>query len=161
MLALRPVTPEREGYVPLLRESLSQGHAMLRRLRENWEHGTNRFSRPGEVLRGAFDGSALVGICGRNIDPYADDPRAGRVRHLYVTRTGRGRGIGRLLVESIARDAGPFFTHLDTRAPREAFGFYESLGFVRIGNDPNVTHRLFLRGSGEERSGTAQPFASS
>jgi len=116
---------------------------MLRRLDENWRNGTNTFSRPGELLLCAHSGSELVGLCGRNIDPYARDARAGRVRHLYVRRSHRGQGVGRLLVQAVAHDAGRYFDYLNTRAPREAFPFYESLGFERVADDPTVTHRLF------------------
>jgi GNAT superfamily N-acetyltransferase len=128
-----------------MRESLSEGHQMLRRLDENWRAGTNTFSQAGELLLGAVSGPILVGICGRNIDPYADDPRAGRARHLYVRKDHRGRGIGRLLVQAVIRDAGLSFDRLNVRAPREAFRFYESLGFVRVDDDPHATHRLCTR----------------
>ncbi|MET0531413.1 MAG: GNAT family N-acetyltransferase [Microvirga sp.] len=144
MISFRPVTPDLECYDALLRESLSEGHAMLQRLGENWLNGTNRFSKPGEILLGAFDGAALLGVCGRNIDPYGDDPGAGRVRHLYVARSGRKFGVGRGLVIAIAEDAKTAFNHLNARAPKPAFGFYERLGFKRIENDPFVTHRLNL-----------------
>jgi GNAT superfamily N-acetyltransferase len=144
MIAFRPVTPDLTDYDTLLRESLSEGHVMLQRLQENWLNGANLFANPGEILLGAFDGAALLGVCGRNIDPYSDDPRAGRVRHLYVARSGRNLGVGRGLVMAIAEDAKICFDHLNARAPETAFGFYERLGFKRIENDPFVTHRLNL-----------------
>lgn len=144
MFAFRPASPDTPGYDALLRESLGEGHAMLRRLQENWLSGANRFSQPGEILLGAFDGDTLIGICGRNADPYAANPRAGRVRHLYVRRLDRKLGTGRGLVMAIAGDAKRFFDHLNARAPESAFPFYERLGFVRIDNDPSVTHRLLL-----------------
>ena len=145
MIAFQLANPDSEGFDALLRESLSEGHVMLQRLQDNWYNGTNRFSRPGEVLIGALDGSRLLGLCGRNIDPYEDNPQAGRVRHLYVAQSHRHRGIGRLLVSSIVEGATAFFDHLNARAPQSAFAFYERLGFVRIANDPFVTHRLDLR----------------
>jgi len=144
MHELCPASPDTDGYDALVRESLLEGHEILRRLEENWRNGTNTFSRPGEILLGVLSGSALIGICGRNIDPYDSNARVGRVRHLYVGKAHRKQGIGRLLVEAIARDAVPFFDHLNARAPREAFSFYESLGFERITGEPTVTHRLAL-----------------
>jgi len=144
MFVFQPVTPGTAGFEALLRESRDEGHAMLQRLAENWHNGTNRFSKPGEILLGALDGRTLIGICGRNVDPYAGNPRAARIRHLYVARTGRRQGIGRLLVNAVAEHARPFFDHLNARAPEAAFGFYERLGFARIDNDPFVTHRLRL-----------------
>ncbi|SCY46667.1 GNAT family N-acetyltransferase [Microvirga guangxiensis] len=145
MFAFQPITPDTEGFDALLRASLSENHGMLQRLQENWRNGANRFSRPGETLLGAFDGRSLVGICGRNIDPYTGNPKAGRVRHLYVAPPGRRQGIGRMLVTAIAECAVPFFGHLNARAPEFAFPFYERLGFSRIENDPYVTHRLRLK----------------
>jgi GNAT superfamily N-acetyltransferase len=142
LIDLLPATPDIEGYDGLMQESLSEGHEMLRRLEQNWHNGTNTFSRPGELLMGALSGPLLVGICGRNIDPYAHGARTGRVRHLYVRRSHRGQGVGRLLVQAMARDAGEHFDHLNARVPLEAFSFYENLGFARVENDPTVTHRL-------------------
>jgi len=144
MFVFQPVTPDTAGFEALLRESRDEGHAMLQRLEENWLNGTNRFSKPGETLIGVFDGASLMGICGRTIDPYVGDSRAGRVRHLYITQGSRLRGIGRLLVAAIIDGALPFFNHLNARAPETAFRFYERLGFARVDNDPFVTHRLRL-----------------
>lgn len=117
---------------------------MLHRLDDNWRKGTNTFSRRGEILFGAFSGDALVGICGRNIDPYGHDEAAGRVRHLYVQTACRRSGVGRLLVETIASDAAEYFDRLNARALQGSLRFYERLGFMRIENDPHVTHRLPL-----------------
>jgi GNAT superfamily N-acetyltransferase len=152
MIAFRPVTPATQGYPELLRESLTDGHAMLQRLQDNWRNGTNLFSNPGEILIGAFDGSRLLGLCGRNIDPYEGNPRTGRVRHLYVARSGRFQGVGRLLVKTLAEGAEPFFDHLNARAPEAAFGFYEHLGFECVEDEPTVTHRLHLKPSPRHRT---------
>jgi GNAT superfamily N-acetyltransferase len=145
MFSFQSITPAIDGYDALLQESLSEGHAMLQRLRENWLNGTNRFSKAGEMLIGAFDGANLIGICGRNIDPYVEDSRTGRVRHLYVVRNARCHGAGRLLIDAIIDDAASFFDCLNARAPQTAFAFYECLGFTRVENDPFVTHRLSLK----------------
>lgn len=144
MFSFQPITPAADGYDALLRESLDEGHAMLGRLRENWLNGTNRFSGTGETLIGAFHGPHLIGVCGRNLDPYAGDSRMGRVRHLYVAQSARRHGAGRLLVTAIIDGAVPFFDTLDARAPQTAFGFYERLGFTRV-EAPFATHRLRLR----------------
>ena len=117
---------------------------MVRRLREGWAKGSNRFARPGEILLGAFSGETLAGLCGRNVDPYGNDPRAGRVRRLYVHPDHRRVGTGRRLVETLAADAHPFFDLLNVRAPAEAFAFYESLGFAPVTGEDTVTHRLRL-----------------
>lgn len=115
MYDLRHVTPDVDGFAALLQQSLAEGHGMLRRLEENWRLETNTFSRSGEILVGVLSGNALVGICGRNIDPYAGDERTGRVRHLYVQGHHRRHGTGRLLIEAISSDAARYFDHLNAR----------------------------------------------
>jgi N-acetylglutamate synthase-like GNAT family acetyltransferase len=141
---LRPMTPDIAGYSDLVQESMAEGHRMLHRLRENWLIGRNTFDRPGEVLVCALHAGKLVGVCGRNIDPYDSEPRAGRVRHLYVSAANRRQGVGGLLLRQVTNNACQFFDFLNALAPVEAFGFYERLGFTRVENVEAVTHRLML-----------------
>jgi ribosomal protein S18 acetylase RimI-like enzyme len=141
---LRPMTPGIPGYSDLVQESMAEGHRMLLRLKENWLIGRNTFDRPGEVLVCALRGGKLVGVCGRNIDPYETEPRAGRIRHLYVSAAHRRQGVGSLLLSQLSNDACQFFDFLNARAPVEAFGFYERRGFTRVENVEAVTHRLML-----------------
>lgn len=57
------------------------------------------------------------------------------VRHLWVSRGARGRGLGRRLMdaaEQVARARGCVGIYVDTFDPRAA-GFYESCGFARAG----------------------------
>lgn len=142
MFALAPVTPATRGFDYLLQESLAEGHRMLLRFEENWRSGGNRFARPGEVIVGLWDDDRLVGIGGRNIDPYDLHPRAGRVRHLYVGRSRRRHGAGRLLIAAILEGAAAHFDYLNTNAPETAFSFYERMGFIRLDGVPRVTHRI-------------------
>ena len=142
MFALAPVTPDVTGFDYLLQESLAEGHRMLLRFAENWRMGTNRFDHPGEIILGLWDDQALVGICGRNIDPYDVHPRAGRVRHLYVGQSVRRRGAGRHFIAAILDRAATHFDYLNTNAPDTAFAFYERLGFARLVGADHVTHRI-------------------
>jgi len=144
-IRLRPITPEASGFAVLEAESLRHGFKMLERLARDWNSGKHRFDQPGEMLAGAFADGRLVGVGGRSIDPYENDPRIGRVRHVYVTEDLRGSGIGRLLVENIPRDTACHFTRLNLRAPPAVFGFYERLGFERIKGRQTVTHHLTLK----------------
>ena len=120
---------------------------MVLRLQGNWQSGTNRFARPGEVLLGALDGGQLVGICGRNIDPFDPTPRAGRIRHLYIRPDHRLQGIASQLLDAVIEGAERHFDYLNTNAPPGAFVFYEHHGFPRLENVDRVTHRLPCRGS--------------
>ncbi|WP_240230150.1 GNAT family N-acetyltransferase [Devosia lacusdianchii] len=142
MFALAPVIPDVAGFDDLLQESLAEGHRMLLRFDESWRSGSNRFERPGETVLGLLDDRVLVGICGRNIDPYDINPRAGRVRHLYVGQSVRRRGAGRLLIAAILDGAATHFDYLNTNAPDTAFAFYERLGFAHLPGVDHVTHRI-------------------
>lgn len=128
---------------PLIVESEQAGLRFVSRLAEEWESGRNRFDRPGEVLFGALTDEGLVGVCGLNVDPYAGEPRVGRVRHLYVLTVHRRRGVGRQLVGAVVAAArGPFAAlRLSTVNP-QAVRLYEMLGFRRRAGDARCTHAM-------------------
>ena len=142
-LLIAAVTPDEPGFSALRAESLAQNLNMLRRLAENWQNGENRFNAPGEKLLGAFLNGKLVGVCGLNRDPFSQQPRAGRIRHLYVSEKCRGLGIGKQLLTVVMADASIWFDFLNTHAPDTAYGFYRQAGFTLVSDEPRVTHRLF------------------
>lgn len=144
MIRLAAFDPDAASFSALLAESQSEGHRMLLRLAENWADGSNRFIRPGEIMLGAWSGDELVGVCGRNIEPYDPYPRAGRVRHLYVAQNARRDGVGRALIAAICEGSAGHFDYLNTNAPETAFAFYERMGFVRLVSGGYATHRLLL-----------------
>ena len=142
---LRPTTP---AFHALKDESRLEGYWMLVRLADGWASGRNKFLKRGEALFGAWHGRDLAGVCGLNIDPYVEGRGQGRVRHLFVSARYRRNGLGRMLVETVIDRARQYFTVLNTRAPREAFVFYERLGFQRVEGEEFVTHRMvFGKGS--------------
>jgi GNAT superfamily N-acetyltransferase len=127
----------------LVKESEASGHRFVGRLVAEWQSGLNRFSHPGEALFAAMVESQIVAVCGLNQDPYAGDARVGRVRHVYVLKEFRRRGIGRRLIEQILNRARGTFDRLRLRtAAVEASRFYESLGFRASANIPECTHFL-------------------
>ncbi|HEU5194929.1 MAG TPA: GNAT family N-acetyltransferase [Methylomirabilota bacterium] len=132
------------GVQPLVTESEQAGMMLVRRLVDEWLDGSNRFDRPGEALFGAWRDARLVGVCGLNIDPYADDNRIGRVRHLYVLVEARRHGVARaLMAETLAAARGRFPTlRLSTSNPAAA-RLYESLGFRPV-TERHCTHLLSL-----------------
>lgn len=146
---LKKLRPSVEAFQALKEESRLEGYWMLVTLAKGWTSGDNRFLKRGEVLYGAWQGRQLVGVCGLNIDPYLCDRSQGRVRHLFVSAAHRRNGLGRLLVEAVIDRARQHFAVLNTRAPKEAFPFYESLGFQRAEEQEFVTHRMMLRHEGE------------
>lgn len=143
-VALRPFTPDLPGFEELTALSMKEEHRMLLRLAENWANASNWFAKTGELINGAFDGKRLIGVGGRNVDPYHDDDRTARVRHVYVHPHYRRRGVGRLLMAPIMADPDARFDVINCRAPSEAFTFYETLGFAPVLGDDLVTHRLNL-----------------
>jgi ribosomal protein S18 acetylase RimI-like enzyme len=133
---------------PLIAESERQGFAFVRRLVEEWGSGINRFDRPGEVLFAARAGDDLVGVCGLNVDPHADDPRIGRVRHLYVLVPYRRAGVGEQLVTDVIETARGHFARLHLRTTSAAAArLYERLGF-RPTPGAQHSHVLDLEASG-------------
>ena len=127
----------------LLAESERQGFRFVRRLMEEWESGANRFDRPGEVLFVARVGDEVVGVCGLNVDPHADDPAIGRVRHLYVRVSHRRSGIGEQLVADVLEAARGRFARLHLRTTDlTAARLYERFGFRRTGEGRDRTHVL-------------------
>ena len=145
---LKRLRPTRPAFHALKDESRLEGYWMLVRLADGWASGRNKFLKRGEALFGAWHGRDLAGVCGLNIDPYVDGRGQGRVRHLFVSARYRRNGLGRMLVETVIDRARQYFTVLNTRAPREAFVFYERLGFRRVEGEEFVTHRMvFGKGS--------------
>lgn len=118
---------------------------MVLRFRENWSSRSNLFDQPGEIILSLMDEGEAIAMCGRNIDPYDESPRAGRVRHLYVLKAHRLKGAGRRLLEAVLADAPAHFDYLNTNAPPAAYGFYERLGFKRVIDSSHCTHRIMLK----------------
>lgn len=126
-------------------EAEQEGFRFLTRLVTEWRTGANRFDRPGESLLGALEGDELVGICGLNRDPYLDDDRVGRLRHLYIGRTMRRRGIASALVVDVLISANGMFDCVRLRTETsEVACFYEKLGFVRT-VDATASHVRVVR----------------
>ena len=134
-----------EAFRALVEASRTEGYWMLTRLLAGWRDGSNRFSRRGEALLGAYVAGELVGLCGLNVDPYVEGKREGRLRHLYVSAGHRRHGVARILVRSAIVTARDHFPALNVRATREAFAFYETLGFVPVTGQEFMSHRLVFQ----------------
>lgn len=144
-LQVQPLALPHPGLPSLLADSLADTQSMVRRLWKEWKNGGNRFALPGEALFGAFAEGALVGVCGLNRDPYGGRPDVGRLRHLYVHRDHRDRGVGRLLVQRVFQAAQPHFALLELRTiSPEAAAFYRHLGFAEVSRT-FATHEAALR----------------
>jgi GNAT superfamily N-acetyltransferase len=134
--------PALEG---LLAASAAEGVHIIQTLIDRWNDGSNRFDQPGEALFFALEGGNVIGVGGRNIDPYVGDSRVLRVRRIYVSPAFRARGIARLLLKAILDVPTQDFTcfTLATQNPAAA-RLYESIGFSPTG-EAQTTHQLWLQ----------------
>jgi GNAT superfamily N-acetyltransferase len=88
----------------------------------------------------------VVGVCGLNVDPYAAEAHAGRVRRLYVLSAFRQLGVGRRLVMAVIEAARGRFDTLRLRTGNPAaVRLYEALGFRAAGGGAaDCTHVMAL-----------------
>lgn len=96
------------------------------------EHLAVEYAAPAGAFLLAEDRGAAVGCIG--LRRFAD--HVGEIKRLYVTPEGRGRGVGRFLVEGVlaaAKRLGYSRLVLDTLpSMKDAQNLYASLGFTRI-----------------------------
>lgn len=130
-----------EGFEALVLASEREGFEFVRRLEREWRAGVNRFDRPGELLLASVDGGVIIAVGGINRDPYLDDPRVGRLRHVYVLPEQRNTGVGAALVKALIAAALGHFERLRLRgATSRSDSFYARLGFQKIDGDATATH---------------------
>ena len=127
----------------LLSESEQEGFRFVRRARDEWLSGANRFSSDGEAFFGAFEAGQLVAVGGIN----RGEACCGRLRRVYVRRSERGRGVGRHLVRHILEFGSRHYARAALRCDTAAADqFYRALGFSRTNLDPTSTHLIELKG---------------
>ncbi|MFF2754899.1 GNAT family N-acetyltransferase [Psychrobacillus sp. NPDC058041] len=132
--------------VQLVEESKQDGFRFLERLVNEFENGTNTFTKPGEYLYGVYmDEGKLIAVGGLNRDPYSNNQNIGRLRRFYVAKEYRRSGVGKLLLNEIISDAKNYFEiivlHTDTE---QATKFYSAFGFKDNCTFPDSTHYLNL-----------------
>jgi predicted GNAT family acetyltransferase len=128
----------------LIEESTQNGFQFMRRLKDEYRNGLNRFDKDGEALYTAQCDNLIVGICGINSDPYLNDPTIGRVRHLYVARACRNQGIASSLINKIIHDTSKNYKLLVLRTDNPvADKLYRELGFTES-SFRNASHQFNL-----------------
>ena len=133
-----------DSNIPLLQkmaeESKKSGEGIIERTINEWISGKNKFGKVGENFWGLMVDNEIIGIGGLNQDPYLNDPKVGRVRHVYIMKKYRGQGLSRVLLNLIINLAKKHYTtlRLATNNPIAA-SLYESLGFEKV-DEFKVTH---------------------
>ena len=85
-----------------------------------------------DILIGCFEDDSLEGCCLLT----KEGDKTVRLRQMAVTSGLQGKGLGRVLMnfaENIARDKG--FKKISMHARKNAIGFYEKLGYEKVGNE--------------------------
>ena len=138
-----------EDLESLAAESRREGYRFVDRMIARWRAGEFCFDRPGEKFFIVREKGALVACGGISIDPYLFTEEGanpvGRVRHLYVRPSDRGRGIGGSLLEQILAAGIPYFPVIRLRTTPDAARLYERFGFRSV-SDETATHVLVTRG---------------
>ena len=128
-------------------EAAGEGFRFVDKLITEWESGMNRFAEAGEIFLGAFRADTLIAVGGLNRDPYTDQPRTGRLRHLYVRKSERRSGVGSILVQQLLGHAEGIFHSVRLRTgTQEGAAFYVGLGFCPMQGEA-ATHVMSMRQS--------------
>ena len=104
MLVVQTIHLPLAGLDGLAAEARAEGLRFIDRMTAAWESGETRFSRHGELLLGAFDCGALVGIAGLTRDPYIGDPGPAGCG---ASTSGPAGGVGASALRSLPRSGGP------------------------------------------------------
>jgi GNAT superfamily N-acetyltransferase len=116
----------------LLAQAEQQGHDFVGRFFANWSRSNELYGGPGEGLFAAYLGKILVGMAAIAADPYAKNPAVGRLRHVFVMREARGKGVASALVATCLERGRRFGAiRLRTGNP-DAARIYERFGFVPV-----------------------------
>jgi ribosomal protein S18 acetylase RimI-like enzyme len=116
----------------LANEAKDEGHDFVQKTIDDWNSGTNDFSKESELLFGVFYKTDCIGIGGLNIDPYTTDRKTGRIRHLYVSNIHRKKGIGKLILNKLIESSKGSFDKLRLYTENSlAISFYENYGFKK------------------------------
>jgi len=142
---IRPLTRADTDLIrSLAEESATEGFRFVARFLDELKSPAFVLDERRQFFLGAFEGARLVAIGGVTPDPYDDDENIGRIRHVYVARDARRRGVGRQLVAAVEQRASGAFTALRLRTDTNAAAaFYESLGYQPT-SEPDATHRREL-----------------
>ena len=135
-----PVSVPFENFHEFKADAESENYEFVDVLIGDWQDGSEDFSEPGARFLGlALDGK-IVGVGGLGHDQHFPDQQIGRIKHVYVLKDYRRRGIARLLALALMQDAEKSFGTIRLHAASaNAARLYEELGFEPI-DHPTATH---------------------
>lgn len=151
MVSVRSVTPDAERkLVPALADLLIdavQGGASVSFLaplarteaEAFWRDVARGVGEGNRILLCAFDGDALIGTAQLFLSTPPNQPHRAEVAKVLVLQRARRRGIARLLMNALEREArarGRTLLTLDTVTGSAGERLYASLGYSRVGEIP-------------------------
>jgi ribosomal protein S18 acetylase RimI-like enzyme len=104
-----------------------------------WRESFAKASSGGRVVLGAWRGEELAGTVTLDMATPPNQPHRAEIAKLMTRVSQRGRGIAKSLVleaERVAIERGRSLLVLDTAVEDGAAGFYEALGYHRVGVIP-------------------------
>jgi len=141
-IAIKPIIHLDETTLTYLIEmSEYEGYSFIRRLYDEYQAGD--FDQAGAIVYGVYAEMRLVGIGAVNRDPYMDDMRYGRIRHVYILPSYRRGKVGTQLMQYLIDYARQTFSYLTLRTMTErGDAFYLALGFKHAHEIDTATHIL-------------------
>ncbi len=129
----------------LVAESEEEGYRFLTRLVNDYEDGTNTFSKEGEALYGVWEGpDKLVAIGGISQNPYENKDTA-RLKRFYTLQSVRRQGVGSQLLSELKNHASENFKEITCKTESaKADAFYRANGFEETHDAPHITHVMKL-----------------
>jgi ribosomal protein S18 acetylase RimI-like enzyme len=119
----------------------SLGHGVLER---SYRDVVAALGNRDRLLLVAEENEEILGMAQLVFSGATNADHRAEVQRVGVATAARGRGIGRLLmtaVEEAAGERGVTLLWLTTHADTEACGFYEAVGYTRMGTMPNYSRR--------------------
>jgi ribosomal protein S18 acetylase RimI-like enzyme len=105
-----------------------------------WKSAMDQASRDERVILGAFEDKTLIGTVTLILNCPPNQPHRAEIAKMMTRLDRRGQGVGKALVqaaEEIAAARGRTLINLDTAEEEGAAGFYESLGYQKVGVIPD------------------------